>query len=236
MIRIPLDKDIIECTILRRVNRFVVEVLVNNRVVYVHNTNTGRLSDIIVKGRKGYCIPINGSKLKYRIIGVEDGDKVALIDTNLQERVFTYLASSKYLAFLKDCRIVKRNAKIDNQVIDFMFKCSSKYRLVEIKSAVLRIGRYFAGYPDCPTLRGRKQVLQLINWVLAGGIADLVFIAGLPSVKGFTPYRKGDPIVADLIILAGEAGVGLHAIGLYLDPSTAEIIVYNTDLPIIFNG
>ena len=43
-------KDVVECKIVKRLNRFVVEVVVNNKICKAYINNTGRLKDYIVKG------------------------------------------------------------------------------------------------------------------------------------------------------------------------------------------
>jgi hypothetical protein len=46
-----------ECRILRRINRFVVEVQVRGRAYRAHITNTGRLEQFLISGKIAYCLP-----------------------------------------------------------------------------------------------------------------------------------------------------------------------------------
>ncbi len=233
MIKYVLDKEVFECIILKRINRFTVEVLLNNNVVKTHITNTGRLEELLVRGKKGYCFKINAPKLKYRLFAIADHNYGALIDTRLQEQVFEHLVSTNNIKWLNNCVLIQRNPRINNVVIDYKFKCEIHEVYVEVKSAVLRINKVYAGYPDCPTLRGREQIKKLIEIVEEGGKTYIVFIAGLPNIKGFTPYDEGDPLVAKLIREAHEKGVVLKAINMYYNPREKEIIIKDPDLPII---
>ncbi len=79
----------VECRILRRVNRFVVEVEAGGEQVLAHNTNTGRLLDVLVPGRLGLCRPLEKpGKTRYRLFAVEYAGGFAVIDTRLQEEAF----------------------------------------------------------------------------------------------------------------------------------------------------
>jgi len=222
----------IECTIIERVNRFTVRVLINGVVKNVHLTNTGRLREFLVNGKRGFCHRISGSKLEYRLFAVEDGVQAALIDTVLQQKVFEHLVVYNKIPWLNGCIIAKRNPRLSGEVIDYLLVCSNEYLYTELKSAVLRFNGVYAGYPDCPTIRGRRQIKALINYVKQGGRALIVFIAGLPGVEAFKPYSEGDPVVADLIREASWSNVGVKAIALYYDPVYARIVVYNTDLAV----
>ncbi len=228
-------KKVVECTILQRINRFVVEVLINNEAVKAHITNTGRLQELLIRGRKGYCISINGRKLRYRLIAIEERSAAALIDTRLQEKFFEYLVENRVLKWLKGCRIVRRNPMIKTSIIDYLLECRNRYIPLEVKSAVLRVEEKYAGYPDCPTEGGRKQIRDLVNHVEDGGEAYLVFIAGLPDIIGFKPYRLGDPIVADLIKEAYEKGVYLKALNLYYKPREKTIYLEKQEIPVILD-
>lgn len=223
------------CIVLERVNRFVVRVLMNNKITNAHITNTGRLYQFLERGRRGYCVRINGLKLKYRLFAISDHDHAALIDIRLQEHVFEYLISTNNIEWLKNCIVKKRNPRLNKVIIDYLLLCDNSEEVyVELKSAVLRIDRSYATYPDCPTLRGRRQVRELIKLVEQGGKACIVFIAGLPSVKAFKPYIKGDPVLVELIKKAYEKGVVLKSIKMYYLPRENNIVVENTDLTVKF--
>jgi len=186
----------------------------------------------LVSGKRGFCHKIRGAKLNYRLFAVEDGFLAAVVDTVLQQKVFEYLVANNQIPWLRGCKIVKRNPKLESEVIDYALTCNNELLYAELKSAVLRVNGVYAGYPDCPTIRGRKQIAALIEYVKRGGNALLIFIAGLPGVVAFKPYSGGDFIVARLIREASQYGVVTKAIALYYDPVYKKIAVYNTDLPV----
>ncbi|MEM4846521.1 MAG: DNA/RNA nuclease SfsA, partial [Thermosphaera sp.] len=52
-----------QAVIVERLNRFVVLVELDGEFVRVHNTNTGRLHDVLVKGFRAIVTSISGRKL-----------------------------------------------------------------------------------------------------------------------------------------------------------------------------
>jgi len=216
----------------RRVNRFTVEVEVDGSPVKAHLTNTGRLEEYLVDGRKALCARINGPLLKYRLIAVEDVGGYAVVDTITQQRVFELLVQLNAIPWLRDCFIVKRNYRVEGEVIDYLVECRGLQRLVELKSSVLRTLDNYASYPDCPTDRGVRQIETLAR--LAEKHRPLVvFIAALPHVKGFKPFCKGDPRILDAMRNASMKGVVFKSINAYMIDDSGWIVLENPDIPLL---
>ncbi len=224
--------EYVSCTIIERINRFVVKTRIGNEDVLVHINNTGRLREYLAKGKQGFCRPINGKKLKYRLFAVRDRGYGALIDTFLQEKCFEIIVNNKYIKWLKPCSIIRRNIRIKNAVLDYLLKCNDKPVYTELKSAVLRINNEYASYPDAPTIRGRRQIEKLIEISRKGFKSLIVFVAGLPFVKGFKPFIEGDPVIALLLKKALENGVMIKSFNVFFDPYTRSIVLDKEDLKI----
>lgn len=95
-----------------------------------------------------------------------------------------------------------------------------------MKSAVLRGGSRgeYTMYPDCPSVRGRKHIMELIELSKAGKKAMIFFVGALPGVEKFMPYERGDPEIARLLRGAKKAGVGIHALSLSLLPDGRVVL------------
>ncbi len=221
----------VECIVLERLNRFVVRVAVGGTVEKAYINNTGRLHDILVYGRLGYCLPGRGARTRYRLFAVKDRDGAALIDTRMQMEAFEKALEENMLPWLHGCRLISRNPRLGESVLDYLVECNGEEVYVELKSAVLRLGDA-ASYPDCPSLRGRRHIRELINHARTGGRALLVFVAALPEPRYFTPNREADPVIAQLVVEAIEAGVGVHAIALHYRPREKAVVLEKPDLPI----
>ena len=220
----------VHCTVVERLNRFTVLVDAGGRRERAYITNTGRLHDHLRRGAEAYCIPQRpGLRTRLRLIAVSDGGAAALIDTQLQMKSLEAAWALDALPWARGCRVAARNPRLGGSVLDYLLECPGRRLYVEVKSAVLLRGVY-AAYPDCPTLRGRRHVEEIIR---NRGRAALVFVAALPGVEGFTPCREGDPVVAELIRRAVAAGVEVHAVGMYYDPRGRRVVLYDPDLPVV---
>lgn len=228
--RILAISNPVECQIIERVNRFVVEVRVEEgkRLAYINNT--GRLYQFLVRDRPGFCVRNEKpGKTGYRLFSIQDGSRGAIIDTQLQMRAFEKSVLMELLPWLRGYRLVKRNARLGNSVIDYLLACDGRQTYLEVKSAVLRDSHY-AMYPDCPSARGRRHIVELTNWVKEGGEAIILFIAALPAVEAFKPNRAGDPELYELLLEARRFGVQARAIGMFYDPKESFLCLYAPDL------
>lgn len=221
----------VESTILRRINRFTVEVRVGGEESRAHLTNTGRLEDIIAPGRGALVAKIDSRKLNYRLIAVEDlGGKYCIVDVITQTNAFINSVKANLVPYLSGCSLIKRNVKVLSSVFDYCFKCNERDLIVETKSAVMRGPLGEAMYPDTVSVRGRRHISNLIDLFLKGHNVMMIFIAALYKPRCFKPSRK-DPIIADLIKKAKDLGMNLRAISMYMEYD-GSIMLEDPDLPV----
>jgi sugar fermentation stimulation protein A len=222
----------ITCQIVRRINRFVVEILVEGESHRAWINNSGRLHGFLVPGRSTFCVPRDpGGRTDYRLFAIRERQLGALIDTQLQMRAFERCVEGQLLPWLSGCHAFKRNARLNQSVIDYLLECRDGEAYLEIKSAVLRQGRY-AMYPDCPSRRGRKHFAELTRHSLRSGRAYIAFIAALHGIEAFRPNHLADPNLAEMLLQAQQAGVELRCVGMYYCPRSASIRLFDPDLPV----
>ena len=226
-----LKLPIVECTFIKRLNRFVGLIEINGEVKKALITNTGRLEEFMVEGRKAFCVPKQGGKTEFILIGfLEKEGRGAIIDTRTQAKAFERAVELGLISWLKNWKIKKKEVKIGNSRLDYLLNYNGEEIWVEMKSAVLRDGEY-ASYPDCPSTRGQKHVKELIKLRKDGKRAMLVFICALSGVKKFRPYKKGDPKIAEFLKEAKKIGVEIRGICISLLP-TGEVILEDDNLAI----
>ncbi len=201
-------KNLVKARILKRINRFLVEIKINNKVEVASLNNTGRLLDYLQKDKECLVIERESSKTNYRLIAVKDRNSWALIDTDIQMKAFEIAVNKNLINFLKGAKIIKRNPRYKNSVFDYLIKHKNKEIFVELKSAVLRKGDV-AMYPDCPTERGRRHIKEITELKDKGMI---IFICALPYVKKFKPYEEGDPEIPKLLKIAKKNKVKIKAL------------------------
>ncbi len=220
--------------IIERKNRFTVTMNLEGKRVNVHLTNTGRLLEFLEKDRLGLVVPIKGRKLRYRLVGIDMGDYYALIDTRLQNIVFEYLVDDGLIPWLDEFKIVKRNPRVNDSMLDYLLiNERGEEILVETKSAVLLDESGAAMYPDCPSERGRRHIREIIELIRGGINAMLIFIAGLRGVRCFKPYKKGDPVIFDLLTFLYKrvSKSAIKSLSIYIDRD-GFIVLDNPDLSI----
>ncbi len=201
---------------LERKNRFVGRVKIGGKFSDVHIANTGRLTDVLIKGVSVLVYRIN-SKLKFRLFGThERGKYYNILDTIMQNKMFEEIIERGLLKEFKNCKVVKRNPRVGNSTFDFLLLCGDETVIVETKSAVLR-DKEKAMYPDCPSIRGRRHLEELISLYEKDKNVALVFIAALPYVKCFKPYEKGDQVLAGLIYKAKRIDMKLVSFSVFSD-------------------
>lgn len=231
----PLLKlaGVVECRIIRRVNRFVAEVEVGGGKYTAYVCNTGRLVEYFKAGRRGFCVWNRpGLKTQLRLFAVEDMGLGALIDTQLQAKSFEEAMSRGLLPWLKGYKIARRNPRLGGSVLDYVLTRDGDSLLVEVKSAVLRGASNYAMYPDCPSVRGRRQLRELVKLAEKGGKGLVIFLACLPRVRGFKPNEDADPVIAELLREAHEGGVEVRALSLYYCPVDSSIRLGDPDLEV----
>lgn len=222
--------SIVPCQIIERLNRFVVKIKIDNKITKASLNNTGRLEEFLVKNKIGYLLPLKiPQKTKYRLSFVkEDKNSASIIDTNLQMKCFEIGLEKGLISWLKGAKILKRNYRLGNSLIDYLIQRKNKKYYLEIKSAVMK-ENYFAMYPDCPSLRGQKHIKELINHPKN---SIILFIAGMKNIKAFKPNKNADEKIYELLKIAKNKGVQIKAIQIYLDLKSKNIVLVTNNLKV----
>ena len=240
----------VPCKIVKRLNRFVVNVKVKDKVIKAYLNNTGRLEQFLVKDKEAYLLPLGitlhqvsnslrsvcGSlrsprKTKFRLSFVkEDKRSASIIDTNLQMKCFEIAVKKNLISWLKGGKILKRNVKLNNSLIDYLIEYKDKKYYLEVKSAVMK-ENIFAMYPDCPSLRGQKHIKDLLT---KPKNSIILFIAGIKNIKAFKPNKNADEKIYELLKIAKKQGIKIKAVQMYLDLKSKSIVLENDDLRVDF--
>lgn len=219
-----------------RVGRFVVRVRLGGETVLAHNTNTGRLTDILSPGRSVLLVP-SGGKLKYRLVGVEDvvPGCFGIVDVVTQAKAFEKSVELGLIPYFSGCQIARRNPAVGRSRLDYLLKCGQEEVLVETKSAVMRGPGGEAMYPDCPTPRGRRHLRAVIEMATAGIPVCVIFVSAMCSVRCFRPNEEGDGEVAALVREALRRGVMVKCVSAHMDRS-GDVYLDSPDTPLCVEG
>lgn len=221
-----------ECTILRRINRFVVECLEGGRTIELHLRNTGRLNKLLVNGSKALYRPKFGGRTLGHLVAVETEGGYAIVDTAVQMSLFETAIERNAFHGLEGFEVGGRNVHYASSRFDYLLKKQALELVLELKSAT-HVEGSVALYPDAPTERGRKHIIELAHLAGRGLRTAICFLAAHPQAESFRVFREVDEGLYRAVLKAIESGVDVMALKMAMGKDLA-VYVRPGPLPIIW--
>lgn len=198
---------------LKRPNRFNAHVNLGNQELVVHVPNTGRCKEILVPGASVILREeLNPTrKTKYDLIAVYKDDKLISIDSQLPNKVVREALESGAITPLNGYTIIEREKFYGKSRFDFKL---SNYEGIEYYLEVKGVTLEFEGearFPDAPTERGARHVLELIQAKKEGKGAGILFLIQMKEINSFRPNYEMDANFGNAVKLAKENGVDIFA-------------------------
>jgi sugar fermentation stimulation protein A len=175
-----------KATLVKRINRFVAEVLLNNEKINVYVPNTGRLSELALPGTDVLLSPIN-AKYKYKILYMINRSYPVMIDSTYSNRLFHSLLKEKKVPGLEKYSSIKSEPVYGNHRFDFLLKDENGEKFIELKSCTLFHNRTGA-FPDAVSSRASEHVKELAE----SGIGELMFLVLKNDIEKFIPNYHTD--------------------------------------------
>jgi len=194
-----------------RPNRFIANVIIDGKMETAHVKNTGRCKELLIEGVNVYFQHNENvnRKTKWSLIGVEKAGRLVNIDSQAPNRVVhEWLLEGN---FLKNIKEIKPEFKYKDSRIDFFVETETEKALIEVKGVTLEEDGV-AMFPDAPTERGVRHILELCRSLDEGYKAYIIFVIQMKGVKYFTPNVKTHKAFADALIYAQEKGVKIIAV------------------------
>ena len=188
---------------LSRLNRFAARAIVGGREQTVHVKNTGRLRELLVPGAEAVLCPAAapGRKTAYDLVAVRHNGRYVNIDSQAPNAAAAELMERLY----PGCAL-RRERVFGSSRFDLYLERGDLRLFTEVKGVTLvRDGT--ALFPDAPTERGRKHLLELAQARRAGYAAAMLFLVQRDDALRFSPNRETDPAFADALAEAAAAGV-----------------------------
>jgi sugar fermentation stimulation protein A len=221
-----------ECTILRRINRFVVECLEGGRTIELHLRNTGRLNKLLVNGSKALYRPKFGGRTLGHLVAVETEGGYAIVDTAVQMSLFETAIERNAFHGLEGFEVGGRNVRYASSRFDYLLKKQALELVLELKSAT-HVEGSVALYPDAPTERGRKHIIELAHLAGRGLRTAIYFLAAHPQAESFRVFHEVDEGLYRAVLKAIESGVDVMALKMAMGKDLA-VYVRPGPLPIIW--
>ncbi len=211
-------RKIVEGIFLERPNRFVAKVVIGGEETTCHVKNTGRCKELLLPNVKifleDHIDNMRSRKYRYSLIGVNKGERLINMDSQSPNKVIIEALTTGRLKLktMPNLKTIKGEKNFGNSRFDiFVEDKDGKEGFVEVKGVTLE-NNGIAMFPDAPTERGVKHILELIKAKETGYEAYIIFLIQMNNIKKFIPNMKTHPEFGRILFAAKEKGVQLIAI------------------------
>ena len=220
------NKKIIKASFIKRPNRFNAKVLLNGEELTVHVPNTGRCREILKEGTKIFLREeLNPTrKTKYDLIAAMKGDILINIDSQIPNKVVNEALLNRKIDTLHKYSKINREKTYGKSRFDFKLSTEDEKEnyFLEVKGVTLEDNGHCM-FPDAPTERGARHILELIEAKKEGYGAGILFLVQLDNVETFSPNDERDPEFGRALRLARENGVDIMVYNCKVDKNMIEI-------------
>lgn len=196
----------------RRINRFIAEVDIDGDIERVHVKNTGRLKELFQKDA-AVLLEVSDNparKTRFSLIAANKQGMWVNIDSQAPNRLaYEALKAGQLLEFGLP-QVVKKEVTYGTSRFDLYYERGEERGFVEVKGVTLE-RQGVAMFPDAPTARGTKHVMELVKAVQEGYQGWILFIVQMKGCHLFTPNREMDPAFSDALVEAARQGVEIIA-------------------------
>jgi len=217
---LSIPGPIVGVTILKRLNKFAVEVASSNGDTFsCHLHDPGRLVELVRPGAEA-AVKFVGRVLNRKtlcdLVAVRSSEGVwVLADSRPPNKLFERAVELGHI--FKDYKVVRSEYRVEKKRLDFLLQKESGEQLfVEVKGCNLVVGG-IALFPDAPTKRGREHVLLLKQLKLQNLNAAIVFVIVRSDAHLLKPHKDMDPGFAAALCEAWRSGVEVRAFKVSVD-------------------
>ncbi|WP_040950698.1 DNA/RNA nuclease SfsA [Gorillibacterium massiliense] len=218
--------NVVPAIFIQRVNRFIARVWVDGVETTVHVRNTGRCKELLLPGVEVYLERSDNParRTAYSLIAVRKGERLINIDSQAPNAAVYEAAAAGLLSPLGLPDVVRREVFFGASRFDLYAETAGRKAFIEVKGVTLEADGVVK-FPDAPTARGARHVLEMIEAVNHGYEGYLLFLIQMEGVHYFTPNREMDPIFANALAAAHAAGVAILAYDAYVTPDELHLRV-----------
>lgn len=210
-----IKNKVLVAKFISRPDRFRAYVNLCGKDILVHVPNTGRCREILVPGATVLLREeLNPSrKTLYDLIAVYKGNKIINIDSQIPNKVVDEALKDKGIDKLAKYNIIEREKTFGNSRFDFKLSSdgdSEEEYYLEVKGVTLEVAGK-SMFPDAPTQRGRKHLLELIEAKKQGFGAGVLFLIQMDNIENFSANDDMDAAFGEALRLANKSGVDIFA-------------------------
>lgn len=215
-------QDIVQGYFIARPNRFIAHVEIDGIIEVCHVKNTGRCKELLTERAVVYLQKHNDPKrkTKFSLIAVQKGDLLINMDSQAPNKVVGEWLQAGNL--FKDITLLKPEYTYGASRFDFYLETPTKKVFIEVKGVTLEEAGV-AMFPDAPTERGVKHLLELASSIKDGYEAFVIFVVQMQGMHCFVPNSKTHGAFADALKHAADFGVKVLAYDCLVTPDTLVI-------------
>ena len=219
-----LGDRVVDGIFLERPNRYLARVEIGGQEIKAHVPDPGRLSGLMVRGRRVRLVYNPGPKRKtdYSLVLVRHGDIWVSVYPVFANKVVEKELAGRSLSCLSGYENFNREVKCGQSRFDFQLEFLDIKAFVEVKSVSFvegGIGRF----PDAPTQRGVKHLKELIALRKKGFRTVVIFVSQRSDARSIISNDQIDPLFGEWLRKAHLAGVELYAYNCSVTKSTVSI-------------
>lgn len=223
----------------RRLNRFVAEVLIDGKAEQVHVKNTGRLQELLVPKakvtlqkvddpeRKTAFDLISVYKPKLKWVNIDSlapnelmKQQLMSLNYDVVKPEYTY-GDSRFDFYMERAGITCAGA---SRIMNEMGLQREKY-LTEVKGCTLAadLKRGIGLFPDAPTERGVKHLEELAAAAKEGYRCTIAFVIQMNGIHMVFPNDDTQPEFGQALVRAAKAGVQVVYYGCHVEADSIRI-------------
>lgn len=207
----------------RRVNRFIAEVMIDGKPEKVHVKNTGRLQELLVPKAK---VTLQRSdnpdrKTAFDLISVY---KPRLKWVNIDSLAPNELMKQHMMSLNYD--LVKPEYSYGASRFDFYMERQGEKYLTEVKGCTLAadLKRGIGLFPDAPTERGVKHLDELAAAEKEGYHCTIAFVIQMNGIHTVLPNHETQPEFGKALVRAAQAGVKVEYYECHVEADNIRMI------------
>jgi len=209
-----LYSNIYEGKFIKRLNRFIAEVMVDGKKTICHVKNTGRLKELLTEEAIVYLEKSNNPMRKtgYSLISVQKDNRIVNIDSQAPNKVLYEALTNREINLpgFDNITCIKQESTYGSSRFDFYLESKNRKAYIEVKGVTLE-DKGVAKFPDAPTIRGVKHIYELVDAKKNGFDAYVVFIIQMNNINSFTPNDETHKELGEALRFAKHSGVKIMA-------------------------
>lgn len=199
-------KNIVEGRFLSRPNRFIAKVLIDGKEETVHVKNTGRCKELLTENATVFLEKSDNParKTAFDLVSVIKNGRLINMDSSAPNTaVGEFICGGKLFS---DIEFLKAEYTFGKSRFDFYGRHGEKEFFAEVKGVTLEENGVVR-FPDAPTERGVKHLLELENAVKSGYEAYVIFVVQMKDVLYFEPNYNTHKEFGEALKKAQKNGV-----------------------------